>query len=236
MRIRRWIPLGLLLAPVGLLAQDADLGAQLAQRGLPSDLIAAVQGIAADAVAQDLPVEPLADKAMEGWAKHVPQARITAAVRMMTTNMLRAREQIRAAGVEVPPGMAVAAAADAMDRGLTPEQAATIIAAATDADLAGHGLRVVSALIAQGIPGPQAVEVVVAAMRRGRGSPEILDLPSVAQAMRAQGMTSAQIGERMMRGNSLEGATSSRGVGQRPGSVPPGMGPPESPPGRHRRP
>lgn len=225
----------MLLLPAALVAQGPDLGTRLADRGLPTDLVQAVQTIAADATAQGLPAAPLADKAMEGWAKHVPQARITAAVRQMVTNMAQARERIRTAGVEVPPGMAIAAAAEAMDRGLTAEQAGTVIGATADEDLAGHGLRVASALVAQGMPGQQAVEVVVAAMRRGHGVPEILDLPSVAQAMRAQGMTPAQIGQRMMSGGPMEGATPGRGVGQRPGSVPPGMGPPESPPGRGRQ-
>ncbi|MGD2135682.1 MAG: hypothetical protein PVF27_05955 [Gemmatimonadales bacterium] len=227
----RVMAVGLLVAVPGILpSQEPGLGRQLRQRGLPAELIAQVEAIAADATAQGLPTAPLADKAVEGWAKHVPPPRIEMAVQQLVTQMTQARESLRSAGIEVPPGLVVAAAAEAMGRGITAEQIGSVLGATEDAELAGHGLRVASALVAQGIPGREAIDVVVGTVRGGGHVSDLLDLPSTAQAMRAQGMTAAQVGQRM-----LEGAAPGRGVGNRPGSIPPGMGPPESPPGRGRQ-
>lgn len=219
-----------LALPVGLASQEPGVRRQLEQRGLPAELAAQIEAIAADATAQGLPTSPLSDKAIEGWAKHIPPARIETAVRQLSRQMAQARESLRGAGIEVPVGLVVAAAAEAMDRGINAEQVGAVLGATPDVELARHGLRVAGALVAQGLPTQEAIDVVIGTVRRGGRLPDLLDLPSTAQAMRAQGMTAAQIGQRM-----LEGAAPGHGVGSRPGVVPPGMGSPESPPGRGRQ-
>ena len=65
--------------PCQLLAQDEQtVRTQLQARGLPPALVDEVSTAAADATAQGLPPDMLVDKAVEGWAKGVPQARIMA--------------------------------------------------------------------------------------------------------------------------------------------------------------
>jgi hypothetical protein len=234
--INRCLPLtALLLAAAPLSSQEVAVRAQLEARGLAPTLIAEVAAIAADATAQGIPTGPLANKAIEGWAKRVPEARIMMAVRQMSAQMIQAQTALRAAGLDGPPGMLIAAAAEALGRGMRPEDVRTLLDAVPAPDQAGDGLRVAAALAAQGLGREQAVAVVVRALRRGEPAARLLDLPSIAQALKAQGLGPAQIGKQMMEGGGMMG---SRGQGQGAGGRPPGVPPgrPDNPPGQSKRP
>lgn len=240
MKLLRGVLLAAALAAApALWAQQADLRTRLAARGLPAGLTDEVVAIAADAVAQGLPADPLADKAIEGFAKHVPPPRIVAALRQFSVRMLQARGAVREAGVSAPPGDLIAAAAEAMQRGLESAQVGTVVRAAPERALAAPALTVTAALAAQGMASDQAVLVVADAMRAGRTMAQILDLPAVARAMQAQGMTPAEAGRRMLRGAGPppgEGGLSPGGrMRGRPGR-PPGVTPPMMPPGGMPRP
>ena len=225
------------LAPGAARAQQADVRAQLSARGLPAGLVDQVAAVAADAAAHGLPVAPLADKALEGWAKRVPAPRIMGVLTQFAARMGEARDAVRAAGVPNPPGEVVSAAAEAMGRGMTPVQVGDVAraggpAGTTAADVA-PSLRVASALSAQGMAMDQAVLVVSRAERDGRSVSEILDLPSAMRAYQAEGMAPPEIGRRMMQGGPGPGPGGPEGGGMAPGRS---GGRPPPPPGGTRPP
>ncbi len=227
--LRWWVALAILAAaPEALAAQGASVGARLAARGLPADLVQQVERVAADAAAQGVPAGPLADKAIEGWAKHVPPARIVSALQQFAGRMAEAGAAVRAAGLEHPTGSLVAAAAEAMGGGLKADEIGTIVRAAATPEAAAPGLSVATSLAAQGISDAQAVTIVVNALRRGRSMAQLLDLPSVARSMHEQGMSPGEIGDRLLPhhgddpgGGGGQGDQHGNKGGNRPPVVPP---------------
>ena len=206
-------------------AQQGDLRAQLMARGLPAELVDNVAAIATGAAARGLPTAPLADKALEGWAKRVPPARIVSVVRQFAGRMVEARDAVRTAGAAAPSGDMVAAAAEAMNRGMSAVQVGDVVRAAPASPSAAPSLRVAAALSAQGMQMEQAVSVVARAMHDGRAVEQILDLPSTMRAWQAQGMAPPEIGRRMLAG--APGGPGMRGPGGlRPEGGPGGTGSP----------
>ncbi len=213
-------------APAALVAQQGSVEARLAARGLPADLAQGVQRIAADAAGQGVPAGPLADKAIEGWAKHVPPERILSAVRLFAGRMADAGSAVKAAGFRTPPGDLIAAAAEAMGGGLNAEQVGRVVRAAGTAAEAAPGLSVAASLAAQGLGNKQAVTIVVDAMQHRRTMSQLLDLPSVARAMHDQGMSPGEIGDRLLPRHGDDDAGGQGGDhrgnrGDRPPVVPP---------------
>lgn len=203
-----------------------DVRARLEARGLPADLVQQISAIAADATAQGLPGDALADKAIEGFAKQIPAARIVAAVRSFGVRMLDARTAVHDAGVAIPPGEIVTAAAEAMGRGFQAADVGRVVRAAPRTELAASGLTVAAALTAQGMTTPRAVEVVTSALQGGRSSAQILDLPSVARAMQSNGLSADEAGRQMLRGGSGGGSGGGGGGEGRPGGPGPNGGRP----------
>jgi hypothetical protein len=212
-------------------AQDVTVRERLAARGLPPDLAAEVATLADDASSRGLPGAAVADKAIEGWAKHVPPARIVPAVRQYAARLGEGRAALVQAGIAEPPPAAIVASGEALGRGLGSEQVGQVVRAAHSPAAVAPGLTVAAALSAQGLGSQEAVGVVVEAMRRNRSAGELLDLPSRARAMQAEGMDATEIGQRMLRGESTgdwdrtgrEGSAAGSGSGHRPPGVPPGM-------------
>jgi hypothetical protein len=216
----------LLVAPTALTGQGAGVEGRLEARGVSAGLAHDVAAIAADASARGVPEGPLADKAIEGWAKQVPAARILSAVRRFADQMISAREAVRGAGIETPSGPVIAAAAEAMRSGMRAEQVRSVVRAAAAADVAAPGLSVAAALSAQGLGGDQAVKIVVGAMRNHQSMAELLDLPSIARAMHDQGLSPGDIEHRILDGGGGEdhGGKRTGDHGDRPPIVPPGTG------------
>ena len=215
-----------LAAPPLLIAQNANVEARLEARGLPAALARDVAAIAAGASARGVPDQPLADKAIEGWAKRVPAERILGAVRHFADEMARARQAVTAAGVESPSGTVIAAAAEAMRSGMRTEQVRSVVQAAAAADVAAPGLSVAAALRAQGLGGDQAVKIVVGAMRNHESMAQLLDLPSIARAMHDEGLSPGDIEHRMLDGSDGgdHDGWRSGDRGSRPSNVPPSTG------------
>lgn len=224
MTVRGWWLAALLsIVPAGLIAQLPDYQSQMAERGLPAALVTEVTAIAADATAAGLPAEPIVDKAIEGWAKRVPQQRIVAALEQFRLRLREAQQALIRTGHPEPAGPIVSAAAEAMAQGIREAQLGEIVDAAQTPASAGHGLRVAAALAAQGIDGDEASAIIVQSMHRGWTDAQLLDLPSFANQMRAQGTPPQQVGQRLMQGGgSTAGAGQSPGMGARPPGVPPG--------------
>ncbi|MGD8726433.1 MAG: hypothetical protein PVH40_02255 [Gemmatimonadales bacterium] len=214
-----------ILAPASVGAQELTVREQLRARGLPPALVDEVSAAAADASAQGLPQGMVVDKAVEGWAKRVPQARIMAVVRQQIQLMSQAREALAARGWDTPAGPMITASAEALGRGISAQQVGAVVEAAPTPEAAGPALRVAAALSAQGLGNEEAVQVVTRAMRRGETPEELLNMPSFARAMRAQGMGIVQIRERLMQGGgAMRGAGPGPGMGTRPPGVPPDPG------------
>ena len=202
-------------------AQQADVRARLEARGLPAQLSKRVAALAASAAEHGVPAGPLADKAIEGWAKHVPDARILTAVRAFADRMAVAADAVRAGGLGSPPGSVVAAAAEAMGGGLGADQVRAIVRASPSPVAAGPGLSVVAALTAQGLASSQAVAIVVGAMHSRRSVADLLDLPSVARALRDQGLSNTQVGQHILDGDG-NGRDGGRGGEHPMGGIPRG--------------
>jgi hypothetical protein len=221
--------------PAALHAQGADLRARLDARGLPPDLAQGVAAVAEQASAQGLPGGAVADKAIEGWAKHVPAERILSAVGAYATRLGEARSMLGRTGLATPGPAVVVAAAEALGRGIAEEQVGQVVRAARAPGSLAPGLTVVAALRAQGLRATEAVGVVVGAMRRNRSVDQLLDLPSMARAMQGEGLEAGEIGKRMIRGvesgdggggddhDGRPGAWPGSGSGHRPPGMPPGM-------------
>lgn len=219
--------LPLVIVPAQLAAQQADFRARLAARGVPADLADQVAAIAASASARGVPEGPLADKAIEGWAKRVPEARIVAALRTFADRMAVAVDAVRAGGLESPPGQVVAAAAEAMGGGLGASDVRAVVRAAPNATAAAPGLSVVAALTAQGLASNQAVAIVVGAMHSHHSVSDLLNLPSLARSLHDQGMSASDIGQHMLDGDGdADGHQGGRsgGFGEHPSGVPQGTG------------
>jgi hypothetical protein len=220
-------------APLG--AQATDVHARLTQRGLPAALVAEVAGVAAEAASRGLPVDPLVEKAAEGWAKRAAAPRIIAAVRDLAVRLGAAREALANAGPSVDARV-VGSAADALGRGISREDIVQIVSAAPAAEAASAGLAVAAALAAQGLDRALAVRVVVQAMRGGRAVADVLDLPAAARALQGQGVPPSDLGRRLLEGIGGGPIGQGRGdPGARPPIVPPGLGG-EPPPGQSKRP
>ncbi len=215
----------LLIVPAQLAAQNVDVRARLTARGLPPALSDQVATIAAGAATHGVPSGPLADKAIEGWAKHVPDARIVTAVQSFADRMAVAVDAVRAGGMASPSGQVVAAAAEAMGGGLGAADVRAVVSAAPSATAAAPGLSVVAALTAQGLGSRQAVAIVVGAMHSHRSVADLLNLPSVARSLQDQGMSASEIGDHILDGDGDGHAGShAGGLGGRPTGVPQGGG------------
>lgn len=205
------------------LAFQGDVRSQLTARGLPADLVQVVATVSADANARGLPVQPLVDKAIEGFSKRVPPARIEAAVRDLATRLGTSRDALVRAGVTAPDGAVIAASADAMARNIGAADVVTIIRAAPR-DAAPAGLSVAAALASHGLPRETAVRLVVESYRSGRTMAQVLDLPAAAATLIGQGLSPADAGAQLLQG--IGAGLNVQGSGRtgavvRPPAVPP---------------
>ncbi|UCD24797.1 MAG: hypothetical protein JSW51_02440 [Gemmatimonadota bacterium] len=214
----------LLGAPTPLAAQSQDVRAQLIERGAPTEFADQVAQIVSNARAEQLPTEPLVSKALEGWAKRarVPQARVIAVLNQSVERLRTGHEIGTAAGMNPPSGPVVAAAADALGRGLSREQVRSMMGEAAGPEAAATGLTVASALVAQGLDTEAAVRVVGDAFRDERPPEEILEFPSAVTGLRAQGQDMSEIARQIMQGGGLPSPTAPGmgGRGTRPQGVP----------------
>jgi hypothetical protein len=226
---RMTIALALMLLPATLAAQDQlpDVERQLVARGAPVEWAQSVAEIVAAARADGLPTGPLVSKALEGWAKRgrVPPDRVLAVLNQLMGRFGTARDLAVGTGLDDPPGSLVAAAAEGLGRGMTPENVRDVIAAAPTPEAAATGMTVAGSLAAQGLDVAAAVRAVRDDFRNGRSAAELLELPSGMAALIGQGMHPRDIAQQIVRGGGFPG----RGSGARPKGVPPTKGPTDIP-------
>ena len=200
----------------GLGAQDVQ--ASLDRRVSP-EVQRAVRGIAADAAAHGLPVDPLVQKAIEGGAKGVPGDRVIAAVRALAGRLAEAKEAVSEAGVAAPSGDVVEGGADALNAGLSKSQVGELVRVSQPPQDPGLTLRVAATLAALGVPATQALQLVQEMISAGRSPSDLLGLPGQVQAGVARGATPAQ---------------AAAGLARAAGGPPPGRAPDWVPPGQRK--
>src|SRR3990170_5482823 len=100
------------------LVQQAELRQRLVDRGAAPEFAQQVVQVVAAARTSGLPVEPLADKAFEGLAKGYPAERILPVVQLLADRLRAGRTAALSAGLTQPSGRVVAAAAEALGRGM----------------------------------------------------------------------------------------------------------------------
>ena len=213
------IVLGVIVAG-GLAAQDVQ--ARLDRRVSP-EVQRAVQGIAADAAAHGLPIDPLVQKALEGAAKGVSGDRVIAAVRALAGRLGQALAAVREAGVAAPAGDVVEGGADALNAGFSGRQVSDLVRVSQPPQDPALTLRVAATLAALGVPTTQAFQLVEGMISAGRSPSDLLGLPGQVQTGVARGATPAQAAAGLAR------AAGGAPPGRLPDWVPPGQRKPRNP-------
>lgn len=204
-------------------AQERDVRAELTARGAPAGFIERAVAPVERAQREGLPTAPLADKALEGWAKGVAADRVAGALEQIRMRLEQGRRIAREAGVAEPPGAMVAAAGEALGRGLAPEEIGELVRASRTPEQGAIGLQVAASLAAQGLEHRAAVAAVRQAYDRDGGQ-ELFELPSALADLTAQGVSMGDVAQRIMRGGGLPMPQMAGGGAGRPGSVPPTPG------------
>ena len=215
--------IALLTLPLSLLGMQqtggGGIAARLAGRVSP-EVAALVEELGTAASARGLPVDPLIQKAIEGSAKGVPSARVTAAVRLVVMQLDTAAVALREGGV-VTDTLVIAAGEFAITAGLSGHDITALARTGASAQALTVGLRVAGTLSAMGVPPAENIELISTKLRSGQPASDLLLLPARVQAEVARGVTPAQAAAGLAR---AAAAQSRRGP-------PPGHGtPPPHPP------
>lgn len=212
--------------------QQADLRQRLVDRGAAPEFALQVVQVVAQARTAGLPVEPLADKAFEGLAKGYPAERILPVVQLLADRLRAGRAVVVSAGLTQPPGRVVAAAAEALGRGMERTEILEVLRAAPGSDAGSVGLTVAASLVAQGIASRDATRAVETAYHEGRSAQELLELPSVTSSWFAEGVTLPEVVKRIHEGQALPFPPGRGAAKGGPPGLRPGTGPPINPPGK----
>lgn len=204
-----------------------DVAARLDGR-VPSEVRQAVTGIATNAIAQGLPVEPLLLKAIEGSAKGVPSERVIAAVKTLAGRLADAMGALHQAGVTMPSGDVVEGGADALNAGLSNNDVRDLALASRAPYDPAVTLRVAATLSALGVPASETVQLVKRIISAGRPPSDLLGLPADVEAGVARGETPAQVAAGLSR------SSANSAPGRPTGWVPPGQAKPSKPSNPHK--
>jgi hypothetical protein len=207
--------------PLGGLAAQ-DVAARLEGR-VPANVARAVQGMAQDARARGLPVEPLIQKAIEGGAKGVPPDRVIAAVQLLVARLDETRGALREAGIQHPTPEALESGADALNAGLNANQVRDLGRVSRPPYDPALTLRVAVTLTALGVPSERGLQLMERMIKAGRGPSDLLDLPSEVQVGMARGATAAEAAEELdaaRGGSEAQGEHDEHGQHDQEGPVP----------------
>ncbi|MFW5951062.1 MAG: hypothetical protein ACOCVZ_02990 [Gemmatimonadota bacterium] len=203
----------------------ADARLERIRAALPGPAVQEIEARLQSAIEHELPVDPLLDKAVEGIAKGVPAARISAAVEQLTQQLGRARALL---GNGAPPAAVdVTAVADALRRGVPESAVRRLAQRARPGEPLALAVHTVGDLMDRGVPGEQAMEVVEAWRGRGGGPDELRQLPAAVERLIRMGV----LPEHAAAAVTGEGRGGPPGhPGNQPGAGGKGIGPPDGPP------
>jgi hypothetical protein len=207
--------------PLGGLAAQ-DVAARLEGR-VPANVARAVQGMAQDARARGLPVEPLIQKAIEGGAKGVPADRVIAAVQLLAARLDEARSALRDAGIQDPTPETLESGAYGLSAGLSARQVRDLGRVSRPPYDPALTLRVAATLTALGVPSERGLQLMEHMIKAGRGPGDLLDLPSEVQVGMARGATAAEAAEELdaaRGGSEAQGEHDEHGQHDQEGPVP----------------
>jgi hypothetical protein len=141
--------------------------------------LAAVRAIIDSARFDSIPSQALEDKVLEGVAKHVPPARIVAAVRQFAAELRDARALLRAGapGATLVDGEIVAAA-DARRRGVPPAEVSALRGHVSPKASLLVALTVLGDLVQRGVPAGQARDVIEQLIAAGVSSQQLAEIPA----------------------------------------------------------
>lgn len=210
MLCRAALAVALLLAPGIVLAQD---GVARVRAGLDATAVARFDALLGQARSQDLPTEPLDNKALEGLAKQVPASRVILAVEQRLSGLVRAREAL---GARPASADEIAGVADAMQRGVGAQAVRTLRAQAGDDEPIAVAAHVLADLQERGLPVDVALEVLGAWRERGGRAADLPELPAGIDRLLRQGMQPSQAGSAMAA--SLRSGVSAPGRPEAPGA------------------
>lgn len=173
---------GLLLA---LLAGPLAPGAAQSLRGrledrVPAAAIPAVDSLVRQAAQEQLPTEPLVQKALEGGAKGASAERIVTAVETALGQLRSSRALLVGAG-DAPPTTAaeVITVSAALRRGVPPPVVERVVAA-LPAEPRGSALHAVADLVEHRFAPDSAVDLILAASHLGLRGERLLDVSTAA--------------------------------------------------------
>jgi hypothetical protein len=162
---------------------------------LDSSTATRIAAVLADARSQGLPTDPIVAKVRLGALRRAPDSLIVAAAQAVAQRLALARDAL---APRPAPGD-VAAGADALSAGVTPEALRTIRAAAGTHPVAVP-LGVVAELTATGVPPARAATIITALMKRGAPAHELVALGNDVNAdVRAGARADASLGVRIKR-------------------------------------
>lgn len=197
----------------GNAGSQVDVRALLIERGMAPALAESIAVVARETSGRGLSSQPVLDKAVEGWFKHVPPPRILAAVRDLAGRMDQVRTDLRGAGMAELDGAVIGAAAESRAQGIARGDQVDIIRAARGPAAASAGLSVSAALVVQGLDARTSARLVVESFRRGRSASQILDLPAAARALQMRGTPTSEVGHDLLEGMGHGGDDGSEGGG-----------------------
>ncbi|MEJ2186486.1 MAG: hypothetical protein P8Z36_11160 [Gemmatimonadota bacterium] len=217
---------------------------------LPPDQVQAVEQVLARARQQNLPTEPLMEKALEGVAKHAPPPLIVQALNQLSRQLGEARALLKNGAP--PAGDEVAAVADALRRGVPAKAVRTLHEQAGPGEPVALAVHTLGDLLDRGVPVNSALDVLKAWREHGARADELREIPAAVEGMIRQGempgeaaaavASAVRAGQRAgamgTRGNMPNAGKGQPGMNGRP-PVPPGAGPPSgkpSQPGQHKPP
>jgi len=180
----------------GLMVFASPLAAQSVQARLegrvPAASIPVIDSLVQVAAREDLPTDPLVQKAIEGGAKRVSGERIVKAVGLNLDQLRRAQALLRRAGDSPPatPGE-VFTVATAQKRGLSDAEVERVVAALPN-EPRGAALHAVADLVAHHFDADSGTDLVLAAVREGVRGERLLDVSSAAAQEVQRGRTRAE--------------------------------------------
>jgi len=220
--------LALVVGVNGAAAQNAN-AYERARAALPAEEARAFEQIVASARTRGLPVEPLADKVLEGRAKGVAPSVILNVVRARSDQLARAAALLPGGHVS---GSEVSIVADAMQRGVKPEMVGKLHAEARPGEPVGAALNTLADLLDRGVPVDVAYDVISAWRSRGARASELQELPATVESLVRKGAKPEHAGAAVISALRAGRSASSARVGNL--GIGRGKGPPVVPPGRNR--
>jgi len=218
-----------LFCAAGGAAAQSESAYERARAALPAEHARAFDDIVASARTRGLPVEPLADKVLEGRAKGIPPATIINVVRVRSEQLAQAAALLPRSRV---PQADITAVADAMQRGVKPEMVRKLNAGARPEEPVGMTLNTLADLLERGVPVDVAYDVISAWRSRGARTNELRDLPATVERLVREGAKPDHAGTAVVSALRAGRSASSARVGNAGAGR--GKGPPIEPPGRGR--